>query len=70
MLQLCARMDWATQREHLKRVGETCADDLSTMHGPAILAAALIVVLLTVLGMMVQWSADGLRTPTIASAQE
>jgi hypothetical protein len=63
-------MDWATQRTHLKRAGEACSEDLSTMHGPAILAAALIVVLLSLLGMVVQWTADGLRPPTMASTHE
>lgn len=70
LLQYVRPMDWATQRTHLKRVGETCADDLSTTHGPAILAAALIVVFLCLLGMVVQWTADGLQPPPMASAQQ
>jgi hypothetical protein len=39
----------------------------------AILACALIVILLAVLGMVVQWSVDGLRTPatpTVATLGE
>jgi hypothetical protein len=35
-----------------------------TVRDVAIVATALIVILLAVLGMVVQWSVDGLRTPT------
>jgi hypothetical protein len=35
-----------------------------TVRDVAIIATALIAILLAVLGMVVQWSVDGLRTPT------
>jgi hypothetical protein len=46
------------------------AGDPTTTGGIAILAMVLILALLAGLGMVVQWTGDGLRPPAMASAHE
>jgi hypothetical protein len=61
-------MAWALPRDLQARIDE--ATDPTGVPFGAIVAAVLVVLLLTAFSMAVSWSVDGIGQPQVASVQE